>query len=57
MNKEKLEKLLSDIDMEILSDLKKSLAEEMSKPTVERDDNSCCPFRYGNVKIQLSQTA
>lgn len=39
MNKEKLEKLLSDIDMEILSDLKKSLAEEMSKPTVERDDN------------------
>lgn len=39
MNKEKLERLLSDIDMEILSDLKKNLAEEMSKPTDERDEN------------------
>lgn len=38
MNKEKIEKQLSDIDMEILSDLKKNLAEEMSKPTDERDE-------------------
>lgn len=39
MNKEKIEKQLSYIDMEILSDMKKSLAEEMSKPTDERDDS------------------
>lgn len=39
MKKEKLERQLSDIDMEILSDLKKNLAEEMSKPTDERDEN------------------
>lgn len=39
MNKEKLEKQFSDIDMEILSDLKKNLAEEMGKPTDERDKN------------------
>ena len=39
MNKEKLEKQLSDIDMEILSDLKKNLAEEMDKPIDERDEN------------------
>lgn len=39
MNKEKIEKQLSDIDIEILSDLKKNLAEEMSKPTDERDEN------------------
>ena len=39
MNKEKLERLLSDIDMEILSDLKKNLAEEIAKPTDERDDS------------------
>lgn len=39
MNKEKLEKQLSDIDLEILSDLKNNLAEEMSKPADERDEN------------------
>lgn len=39
MNKEKIEKQLSDIDMEILSDLKRNLAEEMSKPTDKRDEN------------------
>lgn len=39
MNKEKLERMLSDIDMEILSDLKKDLDEEMSKPTEERDES------------------
>lgn len=39
MNKEIIEKQLSDIDVEILSDLKKNLAEEMSKPTDERDEN------------------
>lgn len=38
MNKEKIEKQLSDIDMEILSDLKKNLADEMSKPADERDE-------------------
>ncbi len=39
MNKEKLERILSDLDMEILTNLKKDLAEEMSKPINERDEN------------------
>lgn len=38
MDKEKLERLLSDVDMEILSDLKKDLAEEMNTPVEERDE-------------------
>lgn len=38
MDKEKLERLLSDVDMEILSDLKKDLAKEMNKPAEERDE-------------------
>lgn len=39
MDKEKLEMLLSDVDMKIVSDLKKDLAEEMGKPAGERDEN------------------
>lgn len=38
MNREKIEKQLEQVDMEILSDLKKDLAEEMSKPADERDE-------------------
>ncbi|MDE6520447.1 MAG: DUF4367 domain-containing protein [Ruminococcus sp.] len=38
MNKEKIEKQLLDIDMEILSDMKQNLAEEMSKTADERDE-------------------
>ncbi len=38
MNKDKLEKQLTEIDVEILSDLKEELAEEMSKPADERDE-------------------
>lgn len=38
MDKEKLERLLSDVDMEILSDLKKDLAKEKNKPVEERDE-------------------
>lgn len=38
MNKEKIEKQLSDIDMEILSDMKQNLAEEMNKTADERDE-------------------
>lgn len=39
MNKDKIENLLSHVDAELLSDLKQNLAEEMSKPTDERDEN------------------
>lgn len=38
MDKEKLKRLMLDVDMEILFDLKKTLAEEMSKPVEERDE-------------------
>ena len=38
MDKEKLERLLSDVDMEILFDLKKDLAKEKNKPVEERDE-------------------
>lgn len=46
MNKEKIEKQLSYVDMEILSDMKKNLAEEMGKPTDERDDNLISELEY-----------
>lgn len=39
MNKDKIEDLLSHVDMELLSDLKQNLAEETSKPTDERDED------------------
>lgn len=51
MNKEKIEKQLSDIDIEILSDLKKDLAEEMSKPTDERDESL-----IAELKDMISET-
>lgn len=39
MDKEKLKKQLSDLDMELLTDLKKELDIEMNKPVEERDEN------------------
>ena len=38
MDNKTIERMLSKVDMEILSDLKKDLAEEMSKPANERDE-------------------
>ncbi len=51
MNKDKLEKQLTEIDVEILSDLKEELAEEMSKPADERDEKS-----ISELEEMISQT-
>lgn len=51
MDNKTIERMLSKVDMEILSDLKKDLAEEMSKPTDERDENL-----ISELKEMISET-